>query len=396
MKAPADPRTLSGEALAEAMREARARTFAWTFDLGEEQWRFPPQPGVNLPAWELGHIAWFGEFWVLRGPHSLDDDGLVHAHLPSRISGPDAVFDSARLPHAARWSAPMLSRVELGEQLESQLDALVAALEAKDGSDASLYFHRLSLFHEDMHAEAFAWMHATLGFPAPAGLTLGRQAEPVPLTIDRAQARIGRPQGSAGFSFDNEQVAHPVDVAAYEIDATPVSAGAFQRFVEAGGYDDASWWPGEAGRWRATQRHNHPARWRGRSDGWETRWFDRWLPLDPHQPAIHVNAWEAEAYARWAGRRLPTAAEWEHAACTHPSFDWGGSVWEWTASAFAPYPGFVPGPYRDYSVPWFGDHRELRGGAFATHPRLHNPRYRNFFQPHRQDIFAGFRTAISR
>ena len=129
------------------------------------------------------------------------------------------------------------------------------------------------------------------------------------------------------------------------------------------------------------------------------RWFDRWLPLDPEQPMIHVSAWEAEAFARWAGRRLPTAAEWEYAATAHPSsapqapFAWGHSVWEWTASTFEPYPGFAPGPYSDYSAPWFGDHRELRGGAFVTHARVHDARYRNFFLPGRNDVFAGFRTA---
>ena len=106
-----------------------------------------------------------------------------------------------------------------------------------------------------------------------------------------------------------------------------------------------------------------------------------------------LNAYEAEAYCLWARRRLPTAVEWEHAAVSDKNFTWGHSVWEWTASAFTPYPGFQPGPYREYSQPWFGDHRELRGGAFATHARMHHPRYRNFFQPQRSDIFAGFRTA---
>ena len=122
------------------------------------------------------------------------------------------------------------------------------------------------------------------------------------------------------------------------------------------------------------------------------RWFDRWLPLDPAQPVVHVNAYEAEAWCLWAGRRLPRAAEWERAATT-TTMSWGGTVWEWTADAFEPYLGFVPGPYRDYSAPWFGDHRELRGGSFATPARMHDARFRNFFLPTRTDVFAGFRSA---
>jgi EgtB-related family protein len=105
-----------------------------------------------------------------------------------------------------------------------------------------------------------------------------------------------------------------------------------------------------------------------------------------------LNAFEAQAYCLWAERRLPSAAQWEYAAQTHPAFSWGNSVWEWTTDAFVPYPGFNAGTYREYSQPWFNNHRELRGGAFATHPRMHDPRYRNFFQPHRNDVFAGFRT----
>ena len=107
------------------------------------------------------------------------------------------------------------------------------------------------------------------------------------------------------------------------------------------------------------------------------RWFDQWVDLNEALPALHVNAFEAEAYCLWAGRRLPTAAEWERAATTlGAAFHWGHSVWEWTASDFAPYPGFTPGPYHAYSQPWFGTHRELRGGAFATHARMHHRRYR--------------------
>jgi ergothioneine biosynthesis protein EgtB len=390
----ADARTLAGEALAAALRECRARTRAWTFDLSDAQWQVPRQAGVNLVAWELSHLAWFGEFWVLRGPHAVDERGHVQASAPARIAGPDALFDSARLAHIVRWSVALPTRDEIAARLDAQLDACLAALAQCEDSDEALYFHRLALFHEDMHDEAFAWLRATLGYPAPAGLAgLPHLADAPCIELPAAQPRIGWPATRGGFAFDNELGEHPVALAAFQIDAAPVSAGRYLRFVEAGGYADPAFWPGEAGRWRATQPRSHPARWRRMSQRWEIRWFDRWLPLDPDQPVVHVSAWEAEAYARWAGRRLPTAAEWEHAAATQPAFTWGRSVWEWTASTFTPYPGFVPGPYRDYSAPWFGDHRELRGGAFATHARLHDLRLRNFFQPGRNDVFAGFRTA---
>lgn len=391
----ADARSLAGGALADALRDARSRTRAWTFDLSDAQWRVPCQAGVNLPGWELGHLVWFGEFWVLRGPHSVDDGGLVQAAGPPRIGGPDRVFDSARLGHAARWTAALPSRAELADQLDAQLLALLADLDAADGDDASLYFHRLALFHEDMHTEAFAWMRATLGYAAPEGLHLAAQTRSSSIEIDAVHACIGWPPGRAGFAFDNERDAHVVHLAAYEIDTRPVSAGDYLQFVESGGYDAPRWWPGEAARWRLVHGLDHPARWRRAPGGWQARWFDRWLPLDPDQPAIHLSAWEAEAYAHWKGRRLPSAAEWEHAAASHDGFQWGSSVWEWTADAFRPYPGFAPGPYRDYSAPWFDNHRELRGGSFATQPRMHDVRYRNFFQPHRNDIFAGFRTAAS-
>ncbi|HZV93495.1 MAG TPA: SUMF1/EgtB/PvdO family nonheme iron enzyme, partial [Caldimonas sp.] len=329
---------------------------------------------------------------ILRGPHALRDDGLVDAARPPRIAGPDAVFDSARLGHDVRWGTPLPARAELLGMLERQLDACIDAI-PPSSDDAALYFHRLSLFHEDMHGEAFAWLRATLEWPAPDGVAALRSLpEGGSLRIDACDVVLGRGEDEAGFSFDNEQPKTPTRVAAFEIDRAPLSAGAFARFVDAGGYDDAALWPGAAGLWRAQAGRAQPLRWRrAAAGGWESRWFDRWLPLDAGAPLIHVNAWEAEAYCRWAGRRLPTAAEWQ-AAARQPRFHWGGSVWEWTASAFEPYPGFRAGPYSDYSRPWFGDHRELRGGSFATHPRLHDLAYRNFFTPERADVFAGFRT----
>jgi EgtB-related family protein len=232
--------------------------------------------------------------------------------------------------------------------------------------------------------------------PPPPGLEAqGVVRGGPPLRIEGGEVALGRARGDAGFSFDNELPGRTLDLAPFEIDAAPLAQGAFLRFVESGGYANADFWPGAAGAWRARQDVAHPQRWRrGPGGAWQTRWFDRWLPLDVDAPAIHVNAYEAQAYCCWAKRRLPSAAEWE-AAARDPRFAWGASVWEWTADVFVAYPGFAAGPYADYSRPWFGDHRELRGGAFATSARLHHPAYRNFFTPERTDVFAGFRTALS-
>ncbi len=389
----ADPRRLAGSALAAALRDSRTTTLARTFD--RDDWRVPRQPGINPVAWELGHLAWFAEFWILRGPHRVEDDGRVVAERPATLAGPDATFDSARLAHDDRWTTAMPPRDALVARLAAQLEACIDAIPDED-DDACTYFHRLALFHEDMHGEAFAWLRATLGWPAPDGLAPGTLPAGAPIGIAGGDVELGRDPGEPGFSFDNESPRRRARVAPFEIDAAPVMNGPFARFVEAGGYDDARWWPGEAGAWRRRQSRARPERWRRSQAGaWQQRWFDRWIALDPDAAVIHVNAFEAEAFARWAGRRLPSAAEWERATA-EPRFRWGRSVWEWTADAFQPHPGFVAGPYRDYSAPWFGDHRELRGGSFAAHDRLHHPKYRNFFTPDRSDVFAGFRTAAPR
>jgi len=389
-------RRLAGSALAEALRDARATTLARTLDRSEADWRVPHVPGINPIAWELGHLAWFAEFWILRGPHVLGDDGFVAAAREATIAGPDAVFDSARLAHDSRWHVALPTRAELAARLTRQLDACVAAIPAgaEANDDVALYFHRLALFHEDMHGEAFAWLRAALSWPAPEGPGLVKRSPRPPLAFAGGELTLGRSAEAPGFGFDNEQPGLACPVAPFEIDAAPVTNAAFLGFVAGGGYDQPSFWPGSAGRWRAASKLPHPQRWRRVDDRWQERWFDRWQPLDGDAPAIHVNAWEAEAYCRWAGRRLPSAAEWQFAT-RDPRFHWGRSVWEWTADPFRPYPGFVAGPYADYSRPWFGDHRELRGGSFATHERLHSPGYRNFFTPDRSDVFAGFRTAAS-
>jgi iron(II)-dependent oxidoreductase len=393
-------RHLSGTQLASALRDSRQRTLALVMDLSEAQWKPARQIGINPIAWELAHIAWFAEFFILRGPHHRDEQGFAQGTHAPRFAGPDALFDSARLAHAARWTETMPSRTELTQILSDQLEACIAAIPdtthfSAQAEDQALYFHRLALFHEDMHGEAFYWMRAALGYPAPNDMTVPKVSVSTSLSIAAAHARIGIEKTSSGFAFDNECPARTVILSDYEIDSAPISVGEFAKFVEAGGYRKPQFWSGEAGTWRTQSNQSHPHRWRRGPDGeWQTRWFELWLPLDRNSAAIHLNAFEAQAYCLWAERRLPSAAEWEYAAETHPAFHWGHSVWEWTSDAFTPYPGFETGPYREYSQPWFNNHRELRGGAFATHQRMHHPRYRNFFQPHRNDVFTGFRTVV--
>jgi len=392
-----DARFLTGAALATALLDSRQRSLAWVQDLSAAQWLMPCQPGVNPIAWELAHIAWFAEFWILRGPHTLDAQGLTQAALPARHAGPDAHLNSACLAHAQRWQITWPARDQVFGMLAGQLEACLAALKGIS-SDAACspqasYFYRLALFHEDMHAEAFCWLRAALGYPAPVGVVLPKVPKRQCLSLPAAAFCLGQDSATTGFVFDNECPPKPVTLRAFEIDSAPVSTGDFLEFVSAGGYQNTGFWPGQAGQWRAQSAQAHPAHWRCTPQGdWQMRWFDQWLALPADAPVLHVNAYEAQAYCLWAGRRLPTAAEWEYAACSHNGFGWGRSVWEWTADDFVAYPGFSPGPYREYSQPWFGNHRELRGGSFATHARLHHPRYRNFFEPQRTDVFAGFRT----
>lgn len=381
--------------LAAAMRDARAHLLAQVDDLSDAEWQVPYHRHLNPIAWELGHIAWFAEWWTLRGPHQTQPDGSMRAQVPARYAGPDSVFDSSIIPHEQRWQVPRPERSALYDLLTAQLEATLARLKDSEDSDAGLYLFRLALFHEDMHAEAFTYLRSHLGLPPPPGTEVPRvPVDARQVSVARNVAAAGQPREGAGFYFDNEKWAHEVVLPDLEVDETPVSSGAFLRFVTAGGYDNPAFWVGPAGDWRRTITRTHPESWRRSTQGWECRWFHEWRPLAEELPVMHVNRYEAEAYCRWAGRRLLRDAEWEVLA-QQGGIQWGGLVWEWMEDAFTPYTGFAPDSYRDYSAPWFGSHCCLRGGSFATHPRIHHPQYRNFYRPERSNIFAGFRTCRS-
>ena len=386
-------RQLRGRALLEALADARAATFAAALDLDDAQWRVPLHPAIQPTAWDLAHVAWFAEFWLLRGPHGVATDGNVTAAHARAIVGLDEHYDSARIEHRARWEMPLLPRAELLERMQRQLDAckdaVAAAADDARGDDVR-YHARFSVYHELMHREALWWTRALLAYPAPPGAAMRTFAERGEIAIDGGRRAIGVAD-DAGFAFDNERPGRSVDLAPFRIDRAPVRNGDFLAFVEADGYRRREFWPGRAGAWLQKAGRAHPERWRRRGDGgFEHRWFAEWRPLPLDEPVVHVSAYEAEAYCAFAGRRLPRAAEWEVAS---DRIAWGHSVWEWTSEPFAPYPGFRPGPYTTYSAPWFHGQRELRGGAYATHALVHDKRYRNFFMPGRTDVFAGFRTA---
>jgi gamma-glutamyl hercynylcysteine S-oxide synthase len=374
--------------LERALIDAREYTLSVLANLTPEQWQVPHHPGINPPRWEFAHIAWFTEWWVLREAHWNARDELV-TPLPSLLADADQWFDSGRIAHADRWTLDYPPLPELRDYARMVLEAVLARLSSSD--DSTLYPFRLALLHEDMHAEALIYMHQTLDYPPPFTLKVPALSTANDDVEIPAGVFVHGSRRDDSFVFDNEKWASEITLPATRISRQCVSNAAYAEFVEADGYREPRWWSDEGRAWLDETRHAQPARWRKAGRIWMHRWFGRWeaLPLD--RPVCHVNAFEAEAYCQWARRRLPTEAEWERAA-TLDIIDWGGAIWEWMANAFAPYPGFAPDAYRDYSQPWFHTHRSVRGGSFVTRPRMHHPRYRNFYLPHRNDIFAGFRT----
>ncbi|HEP6427395.1 TPA: SUMF1/EgtB/PvdO family nonheme iron enzyme [Burkholderia cenocepacia] len=385
-------RSINKFALVEAFSDSHRRTWDILRDLSLSRWQVRYDPGINPPLWEYAHIAWFTEHWVLREPRR-DASGRLTASRPSMLADADRFFDSMRVAHKDRWHLPLPTLAGVRDYVDAVLERVLAAINASAGTDQALYFFRLALFHEDMHAEALTYMRQTLDYALHAPIDMPAIQPGAELTVAGDDAfPMGSP-ADGGFVFDNEKWLHPVSVPPFRIDPACVSNAAFVEFVADDGYRNPQWWSDAGLAWLRQSGLTHPARWRtanGSPSQWELRWFGQWAPLPLDRPVCHVNAHEAEAYCRWAGKRLPTEAEWEFAA-NHDLIRWGGSVWEWTADAFEPYAGFSVDPYQEYSAPWFSTHRSVRGGSFATRGRMQHPRYRNFYVPHRNDIFVGFR-----
>ncbi len=421
------------------LKDARQRELELFADLAEEQLVGPAMPIIEPPLWELGHVGWFQERWILRRLEGAEP----------LLAQADQLYDSFNIANARRWNLRFPSRSQTLDYLAAVLDRCLARLEGRTPSDEENYFYRLATYHEDMHGETLTHIRQTLGYVAPvlSGPSAAQSTaapelgyEPHDVEVPGGTYWLGA-TAEIPFVFDNEKWAHPVSVRPYRIAATPVTAADFERFVEAGGYQRREWWTEEGWGWRVEANAEHPVYWQRTDKGWLRRRFDAVIPLEPFEPMVHVNWYEANAYCAWAGRRLPTEAEWELAASAERAADgqgisdhkrrypWGdeppdprranldsaamgcldvralpagdsafgcrqmiGNVWEWTADTLEAYPGFELDPYDSYSAPSFGQQRVLRGGCWATRARLIRNTFRNFYTPDRNNIFAGFRT----
>jgi iron(II)-dependent oxidoreductase len=380
-------RTLDKADLRDGLLAAHEYTKAMLADLADEQLIVPRLPIVNPLLWEYGHVGWFTERFCLR----WQSEGRPPP--PPLLADADRWYDSSAVAHDSRWTLDLPGRARTEQYVRQVLEATLVALDRAEDSDAGLYLFRLALYHEDMHAEAFSYMRHTLGLPAPAVLA-GAAPPEVDARAGDAELAGGRFALGAlrgpGFVFDNEKWSHDVELLPFAIARNLVSNAEFAAFVDDGGYRRDELWSAAGRAWRDATGRRLPRDWRRDSGGLSERRYDRWQPIRAADPVRHVTAHEAEAYCRWRGRRLPSEAQWELAAVSGAIASLG--LWEWTASTFAPYPGFAADAYADYSAPWFGTHRVLRGASFATPARLRHPRFRNFFLPERDDIFVGFRT----
>ena len=425
------------ETLAAMMRDARKRTLELVDGLDAKQLIGPRLPTVNPLRWEIGHVGWFHEYFILR---------RIYDQAP-RLERGDTLYDSIAIPHETRWDLPIYPLDETLAYMDDVLEALIGRLPGGLASETDSFLYQFTTYHEDMHDEAFIWARQTHGYPRPTfAAENGRPAPERDAGPLRGDAEIpggrfvlGSPS-EAAFLFDNEKYAHEVMVEPFRMARAAVTNAEFAAFVADRGYTRPELWDDAGWRWRAAAEADHPVYWVADGAGGSgVRQFDRVQDPAPDRAVIHVNWHEANAYCRWAGRRLPSEAEWEFAATAsgrtadglavkrrypwgddepearHANLDgfaletvdvaayaagdnpWGcrqmiGNVWEWTADTFGPFPGFSPDDYKEYSEPLFGDTKVLRGGAWTTRGRMISSRYRNYFGPERRDVFAGFRT----
>jgi iron(II)-dependent oxidoreductase len=366
-------RASSKEAIAERLAEARRRTLALIEPLDDEQLNRVYSPLLSPLAWDLGHIANFEELWLVQ---TIGEREPLHGQL-------GRFYDAIENPRRSRGELPILRDAELRSYLadvrERTLEVLGEVDVAADAEDPLLregFVYEMLIAHERQHQETMLQLLQMVDGCEPPGGETGPAGEPLPaspetVAIAGGEHEIGAP--ATGFAYDNERPRHRVELAPFEIDRTPVSNAAYIAYMEETGAQPPLYWEDDG------------------EGGWVRTAMGRREAIDPEQPLAHVSWPEADAFARWAGKRLPNEREWEAA---RPELDAVGRVWEWTASDFLAYPGFEAFPYREYSEVFFGDeYKVLRGGSWATAREVMRPSFRNWDLPRRRQIFAGVRCA---
>lgn len=422
--------------IVEALEDSRRGMIALAATVDDERLAAQHDPIMSPLLWDYGHVGVYEELWLVDG---VSGEIADHARYHT--------YDAFENPRRMRARLQVMSRAEvdayrdaLRVRVYDLLDEVDTSHDVADVLTRDGYVYDMVAQHEWQHQETMLQTLQLMrgGWCPPL-------SEPLDPTRVNGSTMVDVPAGTYPIGapdhapYDNEHGSHQVELDAFRIDRHPVSNRRYRAFVEDGGYErDELWSP--AGRvWLRAEQARAPKHWRRDGDGWITERFGHILPVRDDEPVVHVCAHEADAYARWAGKRLPTEQEWEVAATWDPhtgrarTQPWGdaggvegranlgrrllgpspiglhpggasalgceqmiGDVWEWTSSPFLPYPGFVAFPYAEYSQVFFGDeYRVLRGGSFATHPSVARPTFRNWDYPIRRQIFAGFRCAAS-
>ncbi|MGW2590753.1 ergothioneine biosynthesis protein EgtB [Streptomyces sp. NPDC001515] len=429
----AEPEALRARAL-DALLTARARTTLLTDSVDDHELTAQHSPLMSPLVWDLAHIGNQEELWLLRGVAGRE------AMRPEI----DGLYDAFEHPRATRPSLPLLppaeARAYAHEVRGRALDVLESTPLGGRPLIRSAFAFGMIAQHEQQHDETMLITHQLRSGPAALSAPEPPRAQdaaglPAEVLIPGGPFTMGT--STEPWALDNERPAHRREVPGFHIDTAPVTCAAYQAFIEDGGYAERRWWAPEG--WAMVREHalSAPLFWHRDAGQWLRRRFGVTEPVPADEPVLHVSWYEADAYARWAGRRLPTEAEWEKAARHDPAsgrsrrYPWGdedptpehanlgqrhlrpapagayaagrapsgagqliGDVWEWTSSDFLPYAGFAAFPYREYSEVFFGpEHKVLRGGSFAVGPVACRGTFRNWDLPVRRQIFSGFRTA---
>ncbi|MDQ3355596.1 MAG: SUMF1/EgtB/PvdO family nonheme iron enzyme [Actinomycetota bacterium] len=360
--------------LACALDHARRQTFELVAPLTQAQLEATPDPIMSPLDWDLGHIAAHEDLWLV---HRHGGEDLLRGDLA-------ALYDAFETPRTVRGDLPILRGRAVREYMVAVRDRALEVLECTGPGDGTLF--EMVIRHEAQHNETMRQTLFLAGLPGgrsdDAGIRPASGDEWI--TVPAGAAAIG--SDGERFSFDNERPRHAVYLPAFRIARRPVTTGDWLTFAEGGGYERREWWSDGGWAWKEEYDITRPEGWAAAGDG---------LAVEEGRPVMHVSWFEADAFARAHGARLPTEAEWEKAATwERETIEQTGEVWEWTASHFTGYPGFVAYPYPAYSEVFFGDrHRVLRGGSWATGERLRSPTLRNWDLPARRQIFAGLRLA---